>query len=56
MRFPTIRNLPDGLYLLPSAGREARARHSTVTLFARFLALGLWLRPGLTALHIAGAM
>ena len=30
-------------------GREARARHSTVT-------LGLWLRPGLTALHIAGAM
>jgi hypothetical protein len=38
------------------AGREARALHSTVTLFARFLELGLWLRPGLSALHIAGAM
>ena len=38
------------------AGRAARARHSTVTLFARFLALGLWLRPGLTDLHIAGGM
>jgi hypothetical protein len=38
------------------AGRAARTRHSTVTLFARFLTLGLWLRPGLSALHIAGAM